>query len=52
MFANLLRARGQTLWQIADRLKAAGYRTRRRKAFHATTVQRLLVPNPVGSPLV
>ena len=43
--AELLRARGQTLWQIAYALNAAGYRTRRGKGFHATTVQRLL-PNP------
>jgi DNA invertase Pin-like site-specific DNA recombinase len=44
MLADLLRAQGQTLWQIADRLNAAGYRTRRGGAFHATTVQRLLAP--------
>jgi len=42
MLADLLRAQGQTLWQIADRLTTAGYRTRRGKAFQATTVQRLL----------
>ena len=40
--AELLRAKGQTLWQIAAKLNEAGYRTRRGKAFHATTVQRLL----------
>ena len=40
--AELLRARGQTLWQIAAELNQAGYRTRRGKSFHATTVQRLL----------
>jgi DNA invertase Pin-like site-specific DNA recombinase len=40
--AELLRARGQTLWQIAAKLNEAGYRTRRNKEFHATTVQRLL----------
>jgi DNA invertase Pin-like site-specific DNA recombinase len=40
--AELLRARGQTLWQIAATLNAAGYRTRRGKEFQATTVQRLL----------
>jgi DNA invertase Pin-like site-specific DNA recombinase len=40
--AELLRARGQTLWQIAAKLNEAGYRTRRGKAFQATTVQRLL----------
>ncbi|RYE18177.1 MAG: hypothetical protein EOP45_14545, partial [Sphingobacteriaceae bacterium] len=37
---------GQTLWQIADRLNAAGYRTRRGNAFHATSVQRLLPAAP------
>ena len=42
LLADLLRAQGQTLWQIADRLNAVGYRTRRGKKFHATTVQRLL----------
>ena len=40
--AELLRAKGQTLWQIAAKLNEAGYRTRRGKEFHATTVQRLL----------
>lgn len=45
LLADLLRAQGQTLWQIADRLNAAGYRTRRGKEFHATTVLRLLAPN-------
>ena len=39
---ELLRAKGQTLWQIAAKLNEAGYRTRRGKEFHATTVQRLL----------
>jgi DNA invertase Pin-like site-specific DNA recombinase len=42
--ADLLRARGQTLWQIAATLNEAGYRTRRGKTFQATTVQRLLPP--------
>jgi DNA invertase Pin-like site-specific DNA recombinase len=42
--AELLRARGQTLWQIADKLNEAGYRTRRGKEYHAATVLRLLVP--------
>jgi DNA invertase Pin-like site-specific DNA recombinase len=42
--AELLRARGQTLWQIAAKLNEAGYRTRRGKEFQATTVQRLLPP--------
>lgn len=42
LVADLLRAQGQTLGQIADRLNTAGYRTRRGKAFQATTVQRLL----------
>jgi DNA invertase Pin-like site-specific DNA recombinase len=40
--AELLRAKGQTLWQIATKLNEAGYRTRRGKEFQATTVQRLL----------
>jgi DNA invertase Pin-like site-specific DNA recombinase len=40
--AELLRAKGQTLWQIAAKLNEAGYRTRRGKEFQATTVQRLL----------
>jgi DNA invertase Pin-like site-specific DNA recombinase len=44
--AELLRAKGQTLWQIAAKLNEAGYRTRRGKAFHATTVQRLLPAVP------
>lgn len=44
--AELLRAKGQTLWQIAAKLNEAGYRTRRGKAFHATTVQRLLPSLP------
>jgi hypothetical protein len=43
MLADLLRAQGETLWQMANRLTAAGYRTRRGGAFHATTVQRLLL---------
>lgn len=42
MLAGLLRAQGQTLWEITNRLNAMGYRTRRGTAFHATTVQRLL----------
>lgn len=42
LLADLLRAQGQTLWQIAERLNAVGYRTRRGQAFHATTVWRLL----------
>jgi DNA invertase Pin-like site-specific DNA recombinase len=45
--AELLRAKGQTLWQIAAKLNEAGYRTRRGKEFQATTVQRLLPP--IGS---
>ena len=43
--AELLRAKGQTLWQIAAKLNEAGYRTRRGNEFQATTVQRLL-PTP------
>jgi len=42
--AELLRAKGHTLWQIAAKLNEAGYRTRRGKEFQATTVQRLLPP--------
>lgn len=41
--AGLLRAKQQTLWEIAAALNTAGYRTRRGKAFHATTVHRLLL---------
>ncbi|TFZ63780.1 resolvase, partial [Hymenobacter sp. UV11] len=41
--ADLLRTKGQTLWQIAVALNATGYRTRRGKEFHATTVWRLLL---------
>jgi DNA invertase Pin-like site-specific DNA recombinase len=44
--AELLRAKGQTLWQIAAKLNEAGYRTRRGKEFQATTVQRLLPSLP------
>jgi len=40
--AELLRAKGHTLQQVADELNQAGYRTRRGRAFHPTTVQRLL----------
>jgi DNA invertase Pin-like site-specific DNA recombinase len=40
--ADLLRAKGHTLWQIATQLNEAGYRTRRGNEFQATTVQRLL----------
>jgi len=43
MLAGLLRAQGETLWQIANRLNAAGYRTRRGCEFQATTVLRLLL---------
>ena len=42
--AELLQAKGQTLWQIAAALNTAGYRTRRGREFHATTVLRLLAP--------
>ena len=41
--AELLRAKGHTLWQIATKLNKAGYCTRRSKAFQATTVRRLLL---------
>jgi len=47
--AELLRAKGQTLWQIAAKLNEAGYRTRRGKEFHATTVQRLLPSLPAAT---
>ncbi len=40
--AELLRGKGQTLGQIAATLNEGGYRTRRGKDFHATTVHRLL----------
>ena len=40
--AELLRAKGHTLQQVADELNQAGYRTRRGRSFHPTTVQRLL----------
>lgn len=40
--AELLRAKGHTLQQVADELNQAGYRTRRGHTFHPTTVQRLL----------
>jgi DNA invertase Pin-like site-specific DNA recombinase len=40
--ATLLRAGGATLSNIAAELNAHGYRTRRGKAFHKTTVLRLL----------
>lgn len=40
--AELLRAKDHTLWEIAAALNAAGYRTRRGKEFHATTILRLL----------
>jgi DNA invertase Pin-like site-specific DNA recombinase len=45
LLADLLRAQGLTLWQIAAKLNEAGYRTRRGKGFHATTVLRLLAPS-------
>jgi DNA invertase Pin-like site-specific DNA recombinase len=41
--AELLRGKGQTLGQIAATLSEGGYRTRRGKEFHATTVWRLLL---------
>ena len=40
--AELLRAQGHTLQQVANELNQAGYRTRRGRTFHPTTVQRLL----------
>jgi len=44
--AELLRAKGHTLQQVADGLNQANYRTRRGNQFHATTVQRLLLALP------
>ena len=46
---ELLRAKGQTLEQIAAQLNASGYRTRRGKTFRATTVLRLLPVQPIPS---
>jgi len=46
--AELLRAKAQTLWQIAAKLNEAGYRTRRGKEFQATTIQRLLLTGQLG----
>ncbi|MDJ0367581.1 recombinase family protein [Hymenobacter sp. H14-R3] len=46
--AELLRGKGQTLWQIATKLNEAGYRTRRGQEFHATTVWRLLATSGPG----
>ena len=40
--AELLRAKGHILQQVVDELNQAGYRTRRGRTFHTTTVQRLL----------
>lgn len=40
--AELLRAKRHTLQQVADELNHAGYRTRRGRNFHPTTVHRLL----------
>ena len=44
--AELLRAKGHTLQQVADELNQAGYRTRRGQHFQATTVWRLLPAQP------
>ena len=40
--AGLLHAQGSTLYQIAEELNAAGYRTRRGQLFYPMTVRRLL----------
>jgi hypothetical protein len=40
--AELLRAKGHTLQQVADELNQAGYHTRRGCTFRPTTVLRLL----------
>jgi hypothetical protein len=45
--AELLRAKEQTLWEIAVVLNPTGYRTRRGKEFHATTAWRLLSTSPL-----
>ena len=52
LLADLLRAQGKTLWQIAAKLNEAGYCTRRGKAFHAATVQRLPSVGSADSQLV
>lgn len=44
--AVLLRAKGHTLQQVADKLNQAGYRTRRGNQLQAITVQRLLPALP------
>ena len=44
--AELLRAKGHTLQQVADKLNQAGCRTRRGRPLHPTTVQRLLPVPP------
>lgn len=41
-YAEMLREKGLTLRQIADRLNTRGYTTRRGKKYQATTVSRLL----------
>jgi DNA invertase Pin-like site-specific DNA recombinase len=52
LLADLLRVQGATLWQIANRLNAAGYRARRGGVFHATTIHRLLAVGPAGPHLI
>ncbi|WP_375378284.1 recombinase family protein [Hymenobacter cellulosilyticus] len=46
--ATLLREKGQTLEEIAVTLNRTGYRTRRGKDFHATSVWRLLNGEPLA----
>ncbi|MBW3127772.1 recombinase family protein [Hymenobacter profundi] len=48
--AELLHDTGHTLWQIAHKLTASGYCTRRGQPFQATTVFRLLLPLNVAPP--
>ena len=48
--ATLLKANGETLRGIADRLNQSGYVTRRGQAFHPMGVQRLLARPAVVPP--
>ena len=48
--ASLLRRDGLTLESIAGELNAHGYRTRRGKEFHKTTVSRLLKTEATATP--
>ena len=44
---TMYREKGLSLQQIADRLNAAGYQTRRGKSFHKSTVKMLLDRHPI-----